>query len=139
MEFDLDRFVLAQAECYSQVVKELEAGKKRTHWMWFIFPQIAGLGSSETSRRFAIRSLDEAKAYSQHPILGQRLIRCTMLVNAINGRTIEEIFGPPDDLKFCSSMTLFRHASNDPKPFANAIQKYFDGIDDAKTLALMSS
>jgi uncharacterized protein (DUF1810 family) len=102
--------------------------------MWFIFPQIAGLGHSETARFYAIRSLDEAKAYLEHPVLGPRLLECTALVTSIDGKTIHDILGSPDDMKFRSSMTLFAHATTDPKPFEDALKKYFGGEYDALTL-----
>ena len=105
--YDLQRFVDAQDPAFEQVCAELHAGRKRSHWMWFIFPQLKGLGHSETARKFAISSRQEAEAYLQHPILGPRLRRCTQLVTEVEGRSIEQIFGYPDDLKFHSSMTLF--------------------------------
>ena len=108
---DLNRFLTAQAPVYDQVVRELSAGTKRSHWMWFIFPQIAGLGLSATSRHFAIASLDEARAYLRHPILGPRLLECTDLVNRIEDRSAHQIFGTPDDTKFRSCMTLFARAA----------------------------
>lgn len=106
----LGRFVEAQEPVYTHVRTELEAGCKRTHWMWFVFPQLRGLGASPTSRRFAIASLAEARAYLEHPLLGPRLLECTRLVNAVEGRTLTEIFGSPDDLKFRSCVTLFAAA-----------------------------
>ena len=105
--YDLERFERAQEAVYACVRKELAAGQKRSHWMWFIFPQLEGLGNSATARAYAIRSLDEARAYLAHPLLGARLRECTQLVNALTGRTLEEVFGYPDDLKFRSAMTLF--------------------------------
>ena len=130
----LQRFVAAQASVYKEVQSELRAGRKRSHWIWFIFPQIAGLGYSQTAQYYAIRSLSEAQAYLQHPILGQRLRECTQIVNQIEGSTIHEIFGSPDDLKFRSSMTLFTKATNDNEPFVAALQKYFEGKPDLSTL-----
>jgi uncharacterized protein (DUF1810 family) len=132
--YDLQRFVDAQNPVYDRVRTELQEGRKRSHWMWFIFPQIAGLGSSPLARRFAISSLSEAAAYLQHPVLGPRLAECTRLVNLIEGRSIEQIFGSPDDLKFRSSMTLFARASADNQVFADALQKYFNGEFDPATL-----
>jgi uncharacterized protein (DUF1810 family) len=132
--YDLQRFVDAQNPVYDRVRTELQEGRKRTHWMWFIFPQIAGLGSSPLARRFAISSLSEAAAYLQHPVLGPRLAECTRLVNLIEGRSIEQIFGYPDDLKFRSSMTLFARASADNQVFVDALQKYFNGEFDPATL-----
>ena len=135
----LQRFVEAQASVYEEVLSELRAGRKRSHWIWFIFPQIAGLGYSPTAQYYAIRSLSEAQAYLQHPILGQRLRECTQIVNQIAGSTIHEIFGSPDDLKFRSSMTLFTKATNDNEPFVAALQKYFEGKPDPRTLERIES
>ena len=134
--FDLQRFVDAQAPVYPRVVAELRHGQKQSHWVWFIFPQLAGLGFSPMAQRFALRSRDEALAYLRHSVLGPRLRECTALVNAVEGRTIGEILGSPDDLKFRSSMTLFGAVSSDPE-FAHAIAKYYDGSPDHKTLALL--
>jgi uncharacterized protein (DUF1810 family) len=131
--FDLKRFVEAQAPVYARVREELRAGEKRGHWMWFIFPQIQGLGRSPTAERFAIGSLDEARAYLEHPVLGARLRECTELVNTVEGRKASEIFGFPDDLKFHSSMTLFAKAG-DEAAFRRAIVKYFGGEMDSGTL-----
>jgi uncharacterized protein (DUF1810 family) len=133
--YDLQRFVDAQNPVYAKVCSELRDGRKKSHWMWFIFPQIAGLGSSQLARKFAISSLAEAAAYLAHPILGPRLAECTGLVNLIEGRPIEEIFGYPDDLKFRSSMTLFAHITPDNQVFIDALQKYFIGQFDPATLA----
>jgi uncharacterized protein (DUF1810 family) len=135
--FDLQRFVDAQAPVYPRVLAELRQGRKQSHWMWFIFPQIAGLGHSPMAKRFAITSRDEAMAYLEHGILGSRLRECTALVNAVEGRTIREILGSPDDLKFCSSMTLFGAVSADPA-FAAAIAKFYGGAPDRKTLDLLA-
>ncbi len=132
--FDLQRFVDAQASIYAQVCAELRDGRKQSHWMWFIFPQIEGLGHSEMARRFAISSRDEAVAYLAHPVLGPRLRECTSLVNRIEGRTAREILGSPDDLKFRSSMTLFAAATPDNEVFKEALQKYFEGVGDPATL-----
>jgi len=132
--YDLQRFVDAQNPVYDRVRAELQEGRKRSHWMWFIFPQIAGLGSSPLTRRFAISSLSEAAAFLEHPILGPRLAECTRLVNLIEGRSIEQIFGRPDDLKFRSSITLFARASADNQVFVDALQKHFDGEFDPATL-----
>lgn len=117
-----------------QVLAELRAGRKTSHWMWFVFPQIQGLGHSPTAQRFAIASRDEAAAYLQHPVLGPRLRECTRLVNEIQRRSIEEIFGYPDYLKFRSSMTLFAHAAADNQVFVAALDKYFGGEYDPLTL-----
>ena len=134
--FDLQRFVDAQAPVYQRVLAELRQGQKQSHWIWFIFPQLAGLGHSPMARRFAIASREEAVAYLGHGVLGPRLRECTALVNAVRGRTIREILGSPDDLKFCSSMTLFSAVSSDPE-FAEAIQKFYDGTPDRTTLDLL--
>ena len=134
MPFDLERFVEAQAPIYSRVVSELRAGEKRSHWMWYIFPQIAGLGFSSISQRYAIASLDEAVAYLAHSVLGARLRECTALVNAIEGRELSDIFGYPDDLKFHSSMTLFAEAAPQEQVFQSALTKYFNGERDQATL-----
>jgi uncharacterized protein (DUF1810 family) len=132
--FDLQRFVDAQTPVYEEVVDELRAGRKQTHWMWFVFPQIAGLGFSSTAKFFAIASLDEAVAYLQHPVLGPRLRECTELVLRVEGRSAHDIFGSPDDMKFRSCMTLFAHATNDNGIFVEALKKYFGGAYDASTL-----
>ena len=124
----------AQSPVIDRVLAELRDGDKRSHWMWFVFPQIAGLGSSDLSKRYAIRSLDEAKAYLAHPLLGPRLVRCTALVNGFVGRPLEHIFGRPDDAKFRSSMTLFARAAPDQPVFLEALRKYDRGRLDARTL-----
>ncbi|WP_454632817.1 DUF1810 domain-containing protein [Bradyrhizobium cenepequi] len=134
--FDLARFVDAQAPVYRQVVAELGRGRKQSHWMWFIFPQLAGLGFSAMAQRFAIAFRDEATAYLQHDILGPRLLECTRLVNAVEGKTIREILGSPDDLKFRSSMTLFAAVSSAPE-FPVALNKYYGGEADPRTLELL--
>ena len=138
-EHDLERFVAAQDPVYATVCAELRAGAKRSHWMWFIFPQLQGLGWSPMARRYAIASLAEARAYLEHPVLGARLRECTLLVTAVEGRTLGEIFGHPDDLKFHSSMTLFARASADGEPFAAALRKYWGGRYDERTLELLRS
>jgi uncharacterized protein (DUF1810 family) len=132
--FRLQRFVDAQAQIYPDVVNELRAGRKRSHWIWFIFPQIAGLGSSATAARYAISSLDEARAYLRHDVLGPRLRECTRLVNEIAHRSIGEIFGSPDDMKVCSSMTLFSRATRDNQEFVQLLARYYNGEDDPLTL-----
>ena len=134
--FDLERFVDAQAPVYASVVAELRQGRKQSHWMWFIFPQLAGLGHSAMAQRYAIASRDEALAYLGHAVLGKRLAECTALVNAVEGRTIREILGSPDDLKFRSSMTLFAAVSPAPE-FATAIAKFYGGRPDRTTLDLL--
>jgi uncharacterized protein (DUF1810 family) len=135
--FDLNRFLNAQAGVYAQVVAELRAGQKRSHWIWFIFPQMKGLGFSSHSQFYGIGSLMEAVAYWQHPVLGQRLEECTRLVNQIQKQTIERILGTPDDLKFRSSMTLFSRAAADAAIFTQALDKYFGGKPDQLTLELL--
>jgi uncharacterized protein (DUF1810 family) len=135
--YDLQRFVDAQAPVYAQVCDELRNGRKRSHWMWFVFPQIQGLGQSAMAQRFAISSLDEAKAYLHHPVLGERLRECTRWVNLVEGRTIEAIFGYPDNLKFRSSISLFAHAAQDNEVFVQALRKYFDGEPDPQTMQRM--
>jgi uncharacterized protein (DUF1810 family) len=133
--FNLQRFVDAQAPVYDEVRRELKAGRKESHWMWFIFPQIAGLGQSAMSIRFAIASLDEAKAYLAHPTLGTRLRECARLVLDVEGRTAREILGSIDEVKFRSSMTLFARASPGPSIFSACLEKYFGGESDPATLA----
>jgi uncharacterized protein (DUF1810 family) len=133
---DLNRFVEAQDAIYSRVVAELAAGRKQSHWMWFVFPQIAGLGLSAMAQRYAIGPRTEAEAYLAHPVLGPRLIECTRLVLGVSGKTIHAILGSPDDLKFRSSMTLFDAVSDNPI-FAQAIGKYYAGEKDPATLATL--
>jgi len=133
--FALRRFVDAQRPVYEAVLGELRAGRKRSHWMWFIFPQIAGLGRSSMAQRFALSSLDEAVAYIAHPVLGPRLRECARLVAGIEGRSIAEIFGDPDDLKFRSSMTLFARAAPEEPIFEECLRRYFSGVSDPHTLA----
>jgi uncharacterized protein (DUF1810 family) len=133
MDEDLQRFVDAQARVIDRVRAELKAGAKQSHWMWFVFPQIKGLGHSETARRYALRSLDEARAYLAHPVLGPRLRECTRLVLAVSGKAIGDIFAAPDDLKFRSAMTLFAHATAEPV-FRQALDKYFAGEEDTETV-----
>jgi uncharacterized protein (DUF1810 family) len=135
--FDLQRFVDAQAPVYHRVLAELRHGLKQSHWMWFIFPQLAGLGHSAMAQRFALASGEEAMAYLSHDVLGPRLRECTALVNAVQGRTIRQILGSPDDLKFCSCMTLFGAVSSDPE-FTRAIAKFYGGTSDRRTLELLA-
>jgi uncharacterized protein (DUF1810 family) len=155
--FNLQRFIDAQQAVFSRVCAELAAGRKESHWMWFVFPQLAGLGSSSTARHYAIGSLEEACAYLAHPILGPRLRQCTGLVNRIEGRPIEKIFGYPDYLKFRSCMTLFARAGDeagnagrarpvveasgvgDSRVFEEALSRYFAGEGDPLTLRLLPS
>jgi len=133
MDEDLQRFVDAQARVIDHVRAELKAGEKKSHWMWFTFPQIHGLGKSATAHRYAIASLDEARAFLAHPVLGSRLRECTRTVLAVNGKSAQAIFGTPDDLKFRSCMTLFAHASAEPL-FRQALEKYFGGEEDPETV-----
>lgn len=132
--YNLRRFVDAQDPVYGQVCSELRGGQKTGHWMWFVFPQIQGLGHSSVARKFAISSLDEAQAYLRHSILGPRLVECTKLINEIPDRAIHQILGYPDDLKFRSCMTLFAHATSDNQVFLDALQKYFGAEHDPLTL-----
>jgi uncharacterized protein (DUF1810 family) len=132
----LDRFLTAQNPVYDQVLTELSGGRKRTHWMWFIFPQIAGLGRSETSRRYAIRDLEEARAYLAHPILGTRLRQCANLLLDISGRSAHEILGSPDDLKLRSSATLFAQVSPSGSAFHQLLDRFYGGAVDTRTVEL---
>lgn len=132
--YDLQRFVDAQNPVYEDVRSELQRGSKETHWMWFIFPQLVGLGESWMATKYGISSRQEAEAYLRHPILGPRIIECTRLVNVVERRSIDEIFGYPDNLKFKSSMTLFAHVTRDSEIFLNALQRYFGGQPDRLTL-----
>lgn len=135
--FDLNRFVKAQASDYARALAELRQGKKRSHWMWYIFPQYAGLGFSATSRHYAIKTLAEAEAYLQHPILGARLIECADVVLQVKGRSAHEIFGSPDDLKLRSCATLFAQLSPAGSVFHRLLDRYFQGEPDAKTLEML--
>jgi len=134
--FDLQRFVDAQHSVYPEVRAELAAGCKRSHWMWFVFPQLKGLGATSMAQHYGIASKAEAQAYWAHPLLGPRLRECTELVLAVDGRSAHEIFGPPDDLKFRSCMTLFAQAAGAPV-FARALEQYFGGRPDEATLRLL--
>jgi uncharacterized protein (DUF1810 family) len=132
--FDLQRFVNAQNPVYEYVCAELRNGRKEGHWMWFIFPQLRGLGSSQMATAFGISSRQEAEAYLNHPVLGPRLRECSRLVNLMEGRSINQLFGYPDDLKFRSSMSLFASVTSDNQIFKDALQKYFGGELDPHTL-----
>jgi uncharacterized protein (DUF1810 family) len=134
--FDLQRFVDAQHRPYEQACAELAAGCKRSHWMWFVFPQLQGLGRSATAQHYGIASKAEAQAYWAHPLLGPRLKQCTELVLAVDGRSAQQIFGPPDDLKFRSCMTLFALATGEPV-FSRALDRYFGGEADPRTIELL--
>lgn len=131
--YDLERFVEAQAGVYEEVLSELRSARKRTHWIWFVFPQIEGLGFSEMTARYSISSLEEARAYLDHPILGRRLLECVEIMNAHEGRSAEEILGEIDAMKFRSSLTLFARASNRESPCHLALRKFYSGVPDAAT------
>lgn len=137
VSYDLERLVAAQNPVYSAVTAELRAGRKQSHWMWFMFPQLAGLGSSEMAQRYAIASLDEARAYLAHPVLGQRLRECTALVLEVKDKSADDIFGMPDTLKFRSCMTLFARAAPEDTEtvFRKALTRFFDDKEDAQTVA----
>ena len=137
MSPDLERFVAAQQPLYDQVCRELRAGHKRSHWMWFIFPQLAGLGHSPMAQRYAIADLAHAQAYLAHPVLGTRLRECVALLSAHADRTPAQILGYPDDLKLRSSLTLFREAAPAQLPFMQALQLFYDGEPDPATLQLL--
>lgn len=134
--YDLNRFVQAQAADYDTALSELRAGQKRSHWMWYVFPQLEGLGQSAMSRRYSIKSAAEAKAYLDHPVLGARLRECVTVLNGLKGRSAHDIFGSPDDLKLRSCATLFAHVSGE-KIFTDVLEKYFDGEQDEQTLRLL--
>ena len=136
--FNLHRFVSAQAPVYDTVLAELRRGRKRTHWMWFIFPQLAGLGYSSTSQHYAIQSIDEARHYLSHPLLGRRLVECAEAVRSVTGRSALEIFGPPDDKKLHSSMTLFAALGEEAPVFSQILDQYFQGKRDTRTLDLLT-
>ncbi|WP_029433195.1 DUF1810 domain-containing protein [Blastococcus sp. URHD0036] len=135
--FDLQRFVDAQSGTYEQALAELRAGAKRSHWMWFVFPQVAGLGRSSTAQRYAVPGLDEARAYLAHPVLGPRLVECARVLARLEGRTAEQVFGPVDAVKLRSSMTLFAAAAPDEPVFGEVLDAFFAGErDDATTSRL---
>jgi uncharacterized protein (DUF1810 family) len=136
--YDLQRFIDAQQPVFDAVRSELMAGHKRTHWMWFIFPQLRGLGRSHMAHHYGIASLGEASAYVQHPLLGSRLLECTRWVNQATGRSVAQIFGSPDDLKFHSSMTLFARATADNETFQTALRIFFGGQEDRLTLGKLN-
>lgn len=133
--YNLQRFVDAQASVYEVVRSELKAGRKQSHWIWFIFPQLKGLGFSSTAQFYGIGSRGEAEAYLAHPVLGARLRECTALVNAVNGRSIDQILGYPDDMKFRSSVTLFSAVTEENQVFEEALRKYFGGVPDPATVS----
>ncbi len=132
--FDLQRFVDAQETVYDTVIDELRAGHKRSHWIWFVFPQLRGLGRSATAQHYGIASREEAVAYLAHDLLGPRLRECTRLVLAIEGRSIGEVFGSPDDLKVRSSMTLFARCTDDNADFLGVLDKFYGGAEDPATV-----
>ncbi|MBX3619766.1 MAG: DUF1810 domain-containing protein [Rhizobacter sp.] len=135
--FELQRFVAAQAPVMAAVEAELAAGAKTSHWMWFVFPQLKALGRSATALHYGLASAEEAAAYWGHPVLGPRLKHCTELVLAVRGKTLHQVFGSPDDLKFCSCMTLFEAVARDEAVFAQALERCCGGERDARTLALL--
>jgi uncharacterized protein (DUF1810 family) len=137
--FDLQRFVDAQDRVYDTVLAELRAGEKRSHWIWFVFPQLRGLGHSATASRYGISELEEARAYLAHPVLGPRLRECTRLVAGIDGQSADDIFGWPDNLKVRSSMTLFARAADENAEFRAVLDKFYDGADDPATVELLSA
>lgn len=136
MEADLSRFLKAQEQDYEQALREIRSGRKRSHWMWYIFPQIQGLGFSPTAQYYAIRDLQEARDYLAHPVLGARLKEISSALLDLNGLSASEIFGYPDDLKLRSSMTLFRMADLNEPVFLEVLEKYYDGKPDARTVEL---
>lgn len=136
--YNLARFIVAQAPVYDTVLAELGAGRKRSHWMWFVFPQLAGLGHSDMAVRYALSGMDEARAYLADTVLGARLFECCALVAACTGRDIDTLFAPPDDLKFHSCLTLFARAAPQHRIFDRCLQRYFGGAPDPATLALLA-
>jgi uncharacterized protein (DUF1810 family) len=137
IEFNLERFVQAQKPVFEQVLAELKSGQKRSHWMWFVFPQLKDLGRSSTAQFYGIASLEEARAYLVHRLLGKRLVICTETLLTHTDTSLNRILGSPDDLKFCSSMTLFSLASSDPSVFKHALNQFCDGRMDKRSLALL--
>ncbi len=135
--FDLNRFLSAQEGVYGRVLAELRGGLKRTHWMWYIFPQIDGLGHSPTTRHYAIKSLEEARRYLAHPVLGARLVECAESVLAVQGLSASDVFGHPDDMKLQSSMTLFALVAEPGSVFERVLEKYFQGKRDTGTLQIL--
>lgn len=135
--FDLSRFTSAQEKNYHSAIAELKRGHKRTHWMWYVFPQVDGLAKSTTAKYYAIKSIEEARQYLNHPILATRLLECAEAVLAVRGRSVSQIFGSPDDLKLKSSMTLFAYLAAEPSLFVRILDKYFDGERDVKTLHIL--
>ena len=136
--FELNRFLRAQEEMYTPALAEIKSGQKRSHWMWYIFPQVAGLGSSAMSKRYAIKSEEEARQYLEHPVLGSRLVECVQALLAVERRSAAEIFGYPDDLKLRSSMTLFSQVAQSGSIFESVLEKYFCGMQDEQTLRILA-
>ena len=135
---DLSRFLFAQEDVYVTALSELRRGRKETHWMWFVFPQLAGLGNSAMARRYAIRDIEEARAYLEHSVLGSRLVDCCQALLSLQGKTASQIFGDPDDLKLRSSMTLFSQLPDAPGGFTQVLERYFGGRKDQRTLDLLT-
>lgn len=136
---DLNRFIKAQENIYPQVIRELQNGKKTSHWMWFIFPQIKGLGFSSTSKYYSIKTTEEAKQYVMHPVLGKRLLECLNIILKIEGKSVTEIFGSPDNVKLRSCMTLFSFIAPENPSFFDVLRKYFAGVKDQNTLTILKS
>jgi uncharacterized protein (DUF1810 family) len=136
---DLRRFLQAQQNIYPQVLKELQSGKKTSHWMWFIFPQIERLGHSSTGKYYSIKTIDEAKEYLIHPVLGKRLLECSNIIAGIENKTADEIFGYPDTMKLRSCMTFFNFIAPEQKVFADVLKKYFNGEEDEQTLSILKN
>ena len=139
VDYNLHRFIDAQNGVYEKALAELRAGRKTSHWMWFVFPQISGLGTSLMAEKYAIRSAEEAAAYLADPILSSRLSRCVEAILSVNGRTAHEILGSPDDLKLRSSMTLFAAISDHGSPFHRVIERFYEGKFDERTMAILSA
>jgi uncharacterized protein (DUF1810 family) len=135
--YDLNRFLQAQQNAYQRALSEIRSGRKRSHWMWYIFPQYDGLGFSSTSKRYAIKSVAEAEAYLRHSVLGPRLVECAEAVLGVEGRSASEVFGSPDDIKLRSCVTLFAAVSPPGSVFERVLEKFFRGVRDEKTLRLM--
>ena len=135
--FNLQRFVEAQLRDYDRAIAEIRGGRKRSHWMWYVFPQLIGLGRTSTSRYYAISGLEEARAYLEHPLLGPRLRDCSEALLSLHNLTAHEIFGSPDDIKLSSSMTLFALAAGPDSPYSEVLERYFSGRQDERTLNLL--
>lgn len=135
----LTRFLSAQQNIYPQVLKELQSGKKTTHWMWFIFPQIEGLGHSSTAKYYSIKNIEEANEYLAHPVLGKRLLECSNVLLNIDAKTADEIFGFPDNMKLRSCMTLFKYVAPEQRVFADVVKKYFNAQHDEQTVSILQN